>query len=112
MSRNTPENHRKHARAHYHRHKERLIKERTATRRQRKIDLVEYKGGKCEHCLAEYHPAVFEFHHRDPTAKEFEIARYLHYPLETVLPEVDKCLLLCANCHRIVHYRLEEANVS
>lgn len=66
---------------------------------------VEYKGGKCEHCGVVYdytNSCIFDFHHIDPSTKEYEIGkRSLNF--EKTKPELDKCILLCSNCHRKIH---------
>src|SRR5208282_880731 len=69
----------------------------------RKIKAVNYLGGKC--ACDEEHPSALQFHHRDPSTKLFNITtKHLGspklYPWDTVIvPELDKCDLLCANCH-------------
>lgn len=77
------------------------------SRKRRKIkeDLVEYKGGKCEVCGYDKCIAALEFHHRDFTEKDFNLSKkgYTH-GLEKAKKEVDKCILICANCHREIHY--------
>jgi hypothetical protein len=81
--------------------------EAVVKRRQRvKVLLVAYKGGVCERpgCGYTGHPGVFDFHHRDPDLKEFAIAQKGHsIAFERLKKEVDKCWLLCANCHREKH---------
>ena len=70
----------------------------------RKRELVAYKGGKCERCDEEYHPNVFDFHHHDHTLKKFGVSQAnMQRSWANLLNEVDKCHLLCANCHREVH---------
>lgn len=74
--------------------------------RQRRIkrSLLDYKGGKCEKCGYKKCDAALEFHHKDPTKKDFRISRYKNREFdETIKKELDKCMLLCANCHREVH---------
>jgi hypothetical protein len=62
--------------------------------------LVDEAGGHCEICGYDRCLNALEFHHRDPTAKEFGIAmRGITRSIETVRREVEKCVLLCANCH-------------
>ena len=74
-------------------------------RRQRKLDLIEYKGGKCERCDTEHHPAAYDFHHIDPTQKSFTLhSGNLDMKWCRLLAEADKCALLCSCCHRIIHY--------
>jgi len=74
--------------------------------RERKRKAVEYKGGKCERCEYDRCIAALEFHHRDPEQKEFKFGR-AHGPMDQLTPEIiaelDKCDLLCANCHREAH---------
>lgn len=65
---------------------------------------VEYKGGKCELCGYDRYIGALEFHHRDPTQKDPTNLRA--YKLERLFAEVDKCMLLCAVCHREEHHRL------
>ena len=66
--------------------------------------LVEYKGGKCEKCG--YHKCIqaLEFHHRNPEEKKFALSKISpSISLTELAAEVDKCILLCANCHRELH---------
>jgi hypothetical protein len=65
---------------------------------------VNYKGGGCQFCGYDRCIEALEFHHLDPTLKDFGIS-YKGYTRswERVKEEIDKCTLLCANCHREVH---------
>lgn len=66
---------------------------------------VEYKGGKCERCGYNKCIVALDFHHLDPSQKDFTISnRNVDWDWEVVKQEVDKCILLCANCHRELHY--------
>lgn len=49
---------------------------------------------------------LLEYHHSDPTQKENGIARMVsnNYQLDKVYDEIEKCVVLCANCHREFHY--------
>jgi hypothetical protein len=59
---------------------------------------------KCIKC-GEDHIACLDFHHRDPKQKEFSIAGAVsHSNKEKVIKELEKCDVLCANCHRKHHY--------
>ena len=71
--------------------------------------LVEYKGGKCEICGYNKCISALEFHHLDPTQKEYGIG-YKGYTrsIEKNKKEADKCVLVCANCHREIHADLIE----
>lgn len=89
-------------------------KRRTYTKersRQRKIEAIEYKGGYCSRCAGVFHPAAYDFHHRNPSEKEFDPCKMLLAAWEKLTAELDKCDLLCSNCHRIVHYQQEEHDV-
>jgi predicted HNH restriction endonuclease len=74
-------------------------------RKQNKLLLVEYKGGKCERCGYAKCVEALEFHHLDPTTKE---AKNLGTTaaIEKQKAEADKCILVCANCHREIHREL------
>ncbi len=79
-------------------------------RRRLKKKLVDHKGGKCEICGFNKHQAAMQFHHRDPEEKDFAIgASGSTRSLSRCLVEVEKCMLLCANCHSILHHELWEA---
>ena len=87
--------------------------QRTLDRRDRLRGAVyEYKRDHCE-CArcGESHPACLEFHHRDPETKERTVSELITYgnSLETVRAEIEKCDVLCANCHRQEHYSVPDA---
>lgn len=68
-----------------------------------KDNLVAYKGGKCELCGYDKYAQVLEFHHINPEDKLFNIAQHYNIAYSKLVLEVDKCILLCANCHREQH---------
>ncbi len=72
---------------------------------RRKLWSLKYKGGTCQSCGKQGHPFWFDFHHRNPEEKSFEINEGLSKSLECLREELDKCDLLCVFCHR-----LEESN--
>lgn len=74
---------------------------------QFKIQCIELKGGKCIDCGYQGHPAAFDFHHRDPTKKDFNVSKFKLKSKMTddVIRELEKCDLLCAICHRIRHFK-------
>lgn len=55
---------------------------------------------------------LLEFHHKDPSKKEFTISDSTRAKFETIKPELDKCIVLCANCHREFHYLNDKNNIS
>lgn len=73
-------------------------------RRTLKLKAVLYLGGSCYKCGYSKCMAAMDFHHRDPTQKDFAIgSRGLYRSFSKVQTELDKCDLLCANCHRELH---------
>jgi len=65
---------------------------------------VDYKGGICEKCGRRYHPICYDFHHTNPDEKEYQISTIMLYSWQRIKEEIDKCQLLCANCHAEEHY--------
>ncbi len=75
---------------------------------------IQYKGGKCNDCLQVVHQAAFEFHHEDPSTKMVRSGKVKKEPThflqdtasltDKAKQELDKCVLLCANCHRVRHF--------
>ena len=76
----------------------------TKRRKRLKEMAIERKGGKCELCGYHNDFAALEFHHKDSSKKDFGLStRGLTRSWSKITAEVDKCMLLCANCHREVH---------
>ena len=71
--------------------------------KQRKVDMIKYKGGTCEDCKGTFPPEVYQFHHLNPEEKEFEWNKARLLSKDKMMNEVDKCALLCANCHILRH---------
>lgn len=80
------------------------IKQSLERQRKFKKDCIEYKGGCCVKCGYNKCDAALEFHHLDPTQKDYTIAnvRMTNFN-DSVKSELDKCILVCANCHREIH---------
>lgn len=88
-------------------------KARENTRRRRK----EYKQWFfkireslfCEICK-ENHTACLDFHHKDSSQKECTVSKTVNelYPKEKILKEIKKCIVLCSNCHRKLHWSLHK----
>jgi hypothetical protein len=74
------------------------------SRKRLKLKLIEYKGGKCEICGYDKCIIALEFHHLDPNKKDFNIGGSCAMSFEKCKKEVDKCILVCSNCHREIHY--------
>ncbi len=88
-------------------HKNYMKKQVKSYMRRLKERMVEYKGGKCQKCNYNKCIGALEFHHLDPEAKEFSLSG-TSISFERAKPELDKCILLCSNCHRETHEELKE----
>ena len=84
--------------------------EATQKRRDKvKLMAIEYKGEKCCKCGYDKCVDALEFHHLDPTQKDFGIAsKGYTRSWDKVKTELDKCILVCSNCHREIHDGLIE----
>ena len=78
-------------------------------RRETKLRAIGLFGGVCRGCGGSYPPAVLQFHHRDPAAKEFAISTDgIYRRWEKIAGELAKCVMLCANCHAETHAGVRE----
>ena len=77
---------------------------------ERKLKAIEQFGGKCLDCGKKYPHQVYEFHHLDPKTKKFTWTKLRLQSEKTLKLELAKCVLLCANCHRIRHINLNDAS--
>lgn len=84
--------------------REYLIKA-VAKRRKKLRDLAVFqKGGKCFFCGYNRCQAALDFHHIDESKKDFGISKDgITRSWKRILNEIDKCVLVCANCHREIH---------
>lgn len=83
------------------------------SRRQRlKEKAVEYKGGCCEKCGYDKCSWALDFHHIDPSEKDFSFSQFSTRSWDNMKVEIDKCMMLCSNCHRELHYELYVNKIS
>lgn len=76
----------------------------TRVRRYRnKLAAVQLLGGKCVRCGWSGSIYGFQFHHIDPSKKSFTIGQVNNKSWVVIKKELEKCELLCANCHQIEH---------
>ncbi len=77
----------------------------TVERQRRfKRECIEYKGGACIKCTYNRSISSLHFHHRDPAQKDFNLSEKKHHVMsDEIRAELDKCDLLCANCHGEIH---------
>lgn len=75
------------------------------------LDLIRLKrGGKCERCGYNTYLGALDFHHIDPSCKDFTVGNR-DFRLKDCIEETKKCILICSNCHRELHadvWKIEE----
>ncbi len=71
----------------------------------RKLEIIQAAGGCCSICGYKTNLAALVFHHTDASAKDFKLdMRSLsNRKLDAVMGEIEKCILVCANCHAELH---------
>jgi hypothetical protein len=80
----------------------------TAWRRRSKRRLVEARGGACELCGYDKHPAALQFHHEDRELKEFSVSnKGGTISFARLQKEAEKCILVCANCHALLEWGVD-----
>lgn len=98
---------------YFQEHKQEMYPSRRAYTNKRhnetKVRAINYLGGKCQMCgLISQYPEVYDFHHKNPELKEFKLGSLMSCKWAKVQEELNKCELLCSNCHRIKHNSLKE----
>ena len=82
----------------------------TNTRRKKtKEGIIKTMGGCCAHCGLIDNPIVYDIHHVIPTEKEYTLGQILDHSPEKIKKEIEKCILLCAHCHRKEHERMRSS---
>lgn len=81
----------------------------TYKRNSMKKALVKYKGGACCKCGYNKCLRALEFHHLNENEKDFGISKTCK-DFDDLKKEVDKCILVCSNCHAEIHEELDNKN--
>lgn len=68
---------------------------------------LEYRGNSCKNCGYDKNLTALEFHHLDQSQKEITPSKLHSKTWENAKTEFDKCVVLCTNCHREEHHRLD-----
>ena len=79
------------------------VKGRVAVLRERRYDIMKQRDTMCADCGID-DLRVIDFHHIDPTQKLAPVAYLATRRPHILEAEMDKCIPLCANCHRIRHW--------
>jgi hypothetical protein len=88
----------------------RLKKSNKASQQKLQKWWKEYKSTlSCELC-PENDPVCLDFHHKDPGTKDITLANAVHmgWGRGRIMKEVDKCMAVCANCHRKIHANMPQ----
>jgi hypothetical protein len=83
-------------------------KETKDSRKNNKERAIEYKGGCCSRCGYDKNITSLEFHHLDPSQKEITPSKLINRKWEILKKEIDKCVLLCSNCHKEEHQKIDD----
>ncbi len=75
--------------------------------RRKKMDVVERFGGKCQVCGYDKCINALEFHHLEDK-KESPSYVIMRWSWKRAKKELEKCIMVCANCHREIHYKIRE----
>ena len=95
---------REYARKYYEAHKEKRCRDYYAKRRFKRNEFFANWKKPCQKC-GEQRLYLIQFHHIDPTTKEFDISTSVPYKkTEICEEEAKKCVCLCSNCHDEFHY--------
>lgn len=71
---------------------------------------IAYLGGKCEVCDVIGDRRIYDFHHTRPEHKDFNISSAKSLTFNKIINELDKCVLVCANCHQEIHIEIAKKN--
>lgn len=71
---------------------------------------LEYKGSKCVQCGYNKYYGALDFHHIDPEKKEFQFGHNWSRKWKVLQKELDKCVILCRNCHAETHDKMRRKN--
>lgn len=107
---------RAYSKSHYEKNKEKYVATALKNNPRYKNDRVDFVASLKLSCIkcGESHPAVLDFHHRDPKEKEWSVSQMVQRaaPREKILEEISKCDVLCSNCHRIHHWEERQCSCS
>jgi len=78
----------------------------------KKLRAVNFLGGQCAVCGYKKCNDAFDFHHINPSEKDARVSTLLKNGWENIEKELEKCTLLCANCHRETHWQWKQEGVN
>jgi len=94
----------------YKKYKEFYIKKSRYQKYKNILYYFEKKNSfKCSKC-SENHISCLEFHHTDPSKKEYNVSVLKNRSHKKLLKEIKKCIVLCSNCHKKLHWEDNKIN--
>lgn len=81
-----------------------LTEEAVHRYQSKKKQAISLFGNQCFDCKQSFPDCVYDFHHLDPLTKDKNIKAIFNLSWNKILIELNKCILLCSNCHRIRHF--------
>lgn len=82
------------------------------TQQNTKSKLVKLKGGSCQTCNFNEYDGALEFHHVDSTLKDDKLSKLIRSSLsKDIIDEINKCVLVCSNCHKMIHAGIRECPI-
>jgi Zn ribbon nucleic-acid-binding protein len=78
-------------------------KDVTERGRDNRAFAIEHLGGKCVACGYDKYPCSLDIHHKDPSIKDEHFRNLRGWSKKRILREIEKCILLCRNCHTAYH---------
>lgn len=80
--------------------------QKTILRRSMKLQAIKLLGGRCSICGYDKCVDALEFHHENPKEKEFKLGSGNTMSWKDYRKEALKCILVCSNCHKEIHFKL------
>jgi cytochrome c553 len=104
--------HKQQSHDHYIKNKEETKQRSAATRKKKREEWVAFKSTlMCTKC-GFMHPAALDFHHTDPSQKTSNVHKFAaNGQYKKAHEEIKKCIVLCANCHRIHHHNEKSVKI-
>ena len=107
--------HKEYSRTHYEKNSVSIKLKTKETKAKERAKWYIFKSTlKCANC-GFFHIAALDFHHENPFTKEGSVHKFVsNGQFAKAYEELKKCIVLCANCHRIHHHeeRIKKKNLT
>jgi hypothetical protein len=98
--------------SNYYKNKEKWNETSRKNKQKQRDKINEIKNNlSCLKC-GETRNHLLDFHHKDPSKKDFQISQGERYGWKKIEKEIKKCIPLCSNCHRDFHYHEKMNNIT